>query len=207
MCTAVALGWAGLALGAASAGAQAVGQRQQAKQQAALQAQASRAEQLRKQQEQTSIRMRQMQEEKALAEEMNRINLRTQKGVQRDIVERGERGGISGMATQVSIGDWFRQQGAVSKGLLQQQGFGQTATALALEQSEFASRQRQIGINQPISSPSGFSSALSIASGALSGYSAGMQAGSGMGGGGSSVDTSLNIPKDLAAQYGYKKIR
>jgi hypothetical protein len=207
MCTAVALGWAGLALGAASAGAQAIGQRQQAKQQAALQAQASRAEQLRKQQEQTSIRMRQMQEEKALAEEMNRINLRTQKGVQRDIVERGERGGISGMATQVSIGDWFRQQGAVSKGLLQQQGFGQTATALALEQSEFASRQRQIGINQPISSPSGFSSALSIASGALSGYSAGMQAGSGMGGGGSSVDTSLNIPKDLAAQYGYKKIR
>jgi len=207
MCTAVALGWAGLALGAASAGAQAIGQRQQAKQQAALQAQASRAEQLRKQQEQTSIRMRQMQEEKALAEEMNRINLRTQKGVQRDIVERGERGGISGMAAQVSIGDWFRQQGAVSKGLLQQQGFGQTATALALEQSEFASRQRQIGINQPISSPSGFSSALSIASGALSGYSAGMQAGSGMGGGGSSVDTSLNIPKDLAAQYGYKKIR
>ena len=207
MCTAVALGWAGLALGAASAGAQAIGQRQQAKQQAALQAQASRAEQLRKQQEQTSIRMRQMQEEKALAEEMNRINLRTQKGVQRDIVERGERGGISGMATQVSLGDWFRQQGAVSKGLLQQQGFGQTATALALEQSEFASRQRQIGINQPISSPSGFSSALSIASGALSGYSAGMQAGSGMGGGGSSVDTSLNIPKDLAAQYGYKKIR
>ena len=207
MCTAVALGWAGLALGAASAGAQAIGQRQQAKQQAALQAQASRAEQLRKQQEQTSIRMRQMQEEKALAEEMNRINLRTQKGVQRDIVERGERGGISGMATQVSIGDWFRQQGAVSKGLLQQQGFGQTATALALEQSEFASRQRQIGINQPISSPSGFSSALSIASGALSGYSAGMQAGSGMGGGGSSVDTSLNIPKDLAAQYGYQKIR
>jgi len=207
MCTAVALGWAGLALGAASAGAQAIGQRQQAKQQAALQAQASRAEQLRKQQEQTSIRMRQMQEEKALAEEMNRINLRTQKGVQRDIVERGERGGISGMATQVSIGDWFRQQGAVSKGLLQQQGFGQTATALALEQSEFASRQRQIVINQPISSPSGFSSALSIASGALSGYSAGMQAGSGMGGGGSSVDTSLNIPKDLAAQYGYKKIR
>ena len=199
MCTAVALGWAGLALGAASAGAQAIGQRQQAKQQAAYQAQAARAEQLRKQQEQTSIRMRQMQEEKALAEEMNRINLRTQKGVQRDIVERGERGGISGMATQVSIGDWFRQQGAVSKGLLQQQGFGQTATALALEQSEFASRQRQIGINQPISSPSGFSSALSIASGALSGYSAGMQAGSGMKSG-----TTSSTPTAAQNPFGWK---
>ena len=205
--TATGIAATSAAIGAASSGLQFAGQRQQAKAQAQYQKQAQAAEAQRKQQEATSIRMRQLQEQQALGEELNKINLRTQKGVQRDIVERGERGGISGMAAQVSIGDWFRQQGAVSKGLLQQQGFGQTATALALEQSEFASRQRQIGINQPISSPSGFSSALSIASGALSGYSAGMQAGSGMGGGGSSVDTSLNIPKDLAAQYGYKKIR
>ena len=206
MCTAVALGWAGLALGAASAGAQAIGQRQQAKQQEAYQRQAQAAEAQRKQQEATSIRMRQLQEQQALGEELNKINLRTQKGVQRDIVERGERGGIAGMATEAVIGDWFRQQGAVSKGLYQQQGFGETSTALALEQVELASQQRMIGLSQPISRPSGLSSALSIASSALSGYSTGMQVGSGMGGG-SSVDTSLNIPKDLAAKYGYQKIR
>jgi len=206
MCTAVALGWAGLALGAASAGAQAIGQRQQAKQQEAYQRQAQAAEAQRKQQEATSIRMRELQEQQALGEELNKINLRTQKGIQRDIVERGERGGIAGMATEAAIGDWFRQQGAVSKGLYQQQGFRETSTALALEQVELASQQRMIGLSQPISRPSGLSSALSIASGALSGYSTGMQVGSGMGGG-SSVDTSLNIPKDLAAKYGYQKIR
>jgi hypothetical protein len=206
MCHPAALPIASAVIGGLSTGLQFMGQRQQARQQAQYQAQAAAAERLRKQQEQTSIRMRQMQEEKALAEEMNRLNLRTQKGVQKDIVVKGESGGLAGKSAQMVIGDWFRQQGAVSEGLLQQQGFGETATTLALEQSEFASRQRQIGINQPISRPSGLSSALSIASGALSGYSAGMQAGSGMGGG-SSVDTSLNIPKDLAAQYGYKKIR
>lgn len=204
MCVPLAAVSAGI--GALSAGLSFVGQRQQARQQAAFQAQAAAAEQLRKQQEQTSIRMRQMQEEKALAEEMNKINLRTQKGIQRDVVVKGESGGLAGESARMAIGDWFRQQGAVNKGLLQQQGFGETATALALEQSEFASRQRQIGINQPIDRPSFLSGALGVASGALGGARTGLTL-KGMMGGGSSVDTSLNIPKDLAAQYGYQKIR
>jgi len=176
--TATGIAATSAAIGAASSGLQFAGQRQQAKAQAQYQKQAQAAEAQRKQQEATSIRMRQLQEQQALGEELNKINLRTQKGVQRDIVERGERGGISGMAAQVSIGDWFRQQGAVSKGLLQQQGFGQTATTLALEQVELASQQRMIGLSQPIDRPSFLTAGLGALQSGLSGYRTGLDIGS-----------------------------
>lgn len=166
------------AISAASSGLQIAGQRQQAKQQAELQRQAQAAEAQRKQQEATSIRMRELQEQQALGEELNKINLRTQKGIQRDIVERGERGGIAGMATEAAIGDWFRQQGAVSKGLYQQQGFRETSTALALEQVELASQQRMIGLSQPIDRPSFLTAGLGALQSGLSGYRTGLDIGS-----------------------------
>jgi hypothetical protein len=170
-------------LGVAQTGLQYMGARRQAKQQARFQAQAQAAEAQRKQQEATSIRMRQLQEQQALGEELNKINLRTQKGIQRDIVERGERGGIAGMATEAAIGDWFRQQGAVSKGLYQQQGFGETSTALALEQVELASQQRMIGLSQPIDRPSPLGAVLGGIQSGLSGARTGLTLQSMMGGG------------------------
>jgi hypothetical protein len=188
MCTAVALGWAGLALGAASAGAQAVGQRQQAKQQAAYQAQAARAERLRFQQEQTSMRMRQAQEQEAVGRELEQVSKKSQAALARARVSAGE-SGVAGASVQALMDDYMRQEAGYRAATLRQQELGGFATGLGLEQAGFATQQRQIGINQPISSPSGFSSALSIASGALSGYSAGMQAGSGMGGGSAGIPT------------------
>ena len=170
------------AIGAASAGMQFVGARRQAQQQARNVAQAQAAEQRRKQEEITSIRMREQQEAQALAEELNQINLRTQAGAQRDVVARGERGGIVGQTAQAAIGDWFRQQGAVNKALLQQKGFGGTATAMALEQAELASQQRQIGIrSQRLEEPSLFGGFLSLAQSGLQGYALGSDIGSRVG--------------------------
>ena len=188
MCTAVALGWAGLALGAASAGAQAVGQRQQAKAQQRSQAQAAVAERQRFQQEQTSMRMRQAQEQEAVGRELEQVSKKSQAALARARVSAGE-AGVAGASVQALMDDYMRQEGGYRAALLRQQELGALGTGLGLEQAGFATQQRQIGINQPISSPSGFSSALSIASGALSGYSAGMQAGSGMGGGSAGIPT------------------
>jgi hypothetical protein len=78
---------------------------------------------------------------------------------------------------------------------------------MGLEQAGFATQQRQIGLSQPIDKPSFLSGVLGVASGALGGARTGLTLKGMMGGGGSAVDTSLNIPKDLAAQYGYQKIR
>ena len=200
MCTAVALGWAGLALGAASAGAQAVGQRQQAKQQAALQAQAAAAERLRFQQEQTSMRMRQAQEQEAVGRELEQVSRKSQAALARARVSAGE-AGVAGASVQALMSDYMRQEAGYRAATLRQQEFGGIATGMGLEQAGFATQQRQIGINQPISRPSGLSSALSIASGALSGYSAGMQAGSGMGGGGSSRPATIDLGGGKVSRY------
>ena len=103
--------------------------------------------------------------------------------------------------------DYMRQEaGLLEPLLLRQQELGGIATGMGLEQAGFATQQRMIGLSQPISKPSFLSGALGVASGALSGARTGLTL-KGMMGGGSSVDTSLNIPKDLAAQYGYQKIR
>jgi hypothetical protein len=180
------------AIGAASAGMQFVGARRQAQQQARNVAQAQAAEQRRKQEEITSIRMREQQEAQALAEELNQINLRTQAGAQRDVVARGERGGIVGQTAQAAIGDWFRQQGAVNKALLQQKGFGGTATAMALEQAELASQQRQIGIrSQRLEEPSLLGGFLSLAQSGLQGYALG-----------SDIGSRVGNEKTLGQQYG-----
>ena len=187
--------------GPASAGAQAIGQRQQAKQQAAYQAQAAQAERLRFQQEQTSMRMRQAQEQEAVGRELEQVSHKSQAALARARVSAGE-AGVAGASVQALMDDYMRQEAGYRGALLRQQELGGIATGMGLEQAGFASMQRQIGINQPISSPSGFSSALSIASGALSGYSAGMQAGSGLGGGGGfgGPSTTTSAPSSTVLQ-------
>ena len=184
-------------IGGLQAGMQFAGQRQQAKQQAAFQAQAAQAERQRFQQEQTSMRMRQAQEQEAVGRELEQLSLRTRQAISRT---------KENPYAQALADDYIRQEGAIRASLLRQQELGEIATGLGLEQAGFATQQRQIGINQPIEQPSFLSGALGVASGALSGARTGLTL-KGMMGGGSSVDTSLNIPKDLAAQYGYQKIR
>ena len=194
-----------MVIGAASSAASFVGQRQQAKAQQRYQAQAAAAERQRFQQEQTSMRMRQAQEQEAVGRELEQVSRKSQAALARARVSAGE-AGVAGASVQALMDDYMRQEAGYRGALLRQQELGGISTAMGLEQAGFATQQRQIGINQPISKPSFLEGALGVASGALGGYRTGLTL-KGMTGGGSSVDTSLNIPKDLASQYGYQKIR
>jgi hypothetical protein len=164
---------AGLALGAASAGAQAIGQQQQAKQQAQYQAQAAAAERQRFQQEQTSMRMRQAQEQEAVGRELEQVSRKSQAALARARVSAGE-AGVAGASVQALMDDYMRQEAGYRAATLRQQELSGIATGMGLEQAGFATQQRQIGINQPISKPSFLSGALGTVRGGLEGYRTGL---------------------------------
>ena len=167
MCT---LGAAGLALGALSSGAQAIGARQQAqmqyqaaRQQAEMQRryqeQAAAAERQRAQQEQSSMRMRQAQEQEAVGRELEQVSRKSQAALARARVSAGE-AGVAGASVQALMDDYMRQEAGYRSALLRQQEMGALATGLGLEQAGFATQQRQIGINQPINRPNPLAIAL-----------------------------------------------
>ena len=169
------------AIGATSAGLGFAGQRQQAKQQARYQAQAAAAERQRFLQEQTSIRMRQAQEQEAVGRELEQVSKKSQEALARARVSAGE-AGVAGASVQALMDDYTRQEGAYRQALLRQQELGALATGMGLEQAGFATQQRQIGIRQPISRPSGLAAGLGAISAGLSGYATGLDIGSRMGG-------------------------
>ena len=169
------------AIGAASAGMQFAGARRQAKQQAAYQAQASAAERQRFLQEQTSIRMRQAQEQEAVGRELQQVSRKSQEALARARVSAGE-AGVAGASVQALMDDYTRQEGAYRSALLRQQELGQVATGMGLEQAGFATTQRQIGINQPINRPSALTAGLQVLGSGLSGYATGLDIGSRLGG-------------------------
>jgi len=165
------------ALGVASPVVGAIGQRQQARQQARYQAQAQAAERQRFLQEQTSLRMRQAQEQEAVGRELEQVSKKSQAALARARVSAGE-AGVAGASVQALMDDYMRQEAGYRSALLRQQELGGVSTAMGLEQAGFATQQRQIGINQPISSPSALSGILGVASGALGGYRTGLDIGS-----------------------------
>ena len=182
MCT---LGAAGLALGALSSGASAIGAqqqrqmqfqaaRQQAEMQRRYQEQAAAAERQRAQQEQSSMRMRQAQEQEAVGRELEQVSRKSQAALARARVAAGE-AGVAGASVQALMGDYMRQEAGYRAALLRQQELGAIGTRLGLEQAGLASQQRLIGIRQPIGQPAkprglGIQDVLSVASGGLSGY-------------------------------------
>ena len=170
---------AGLAV--ASGGAQYIGARQQAKQQAAYQAQAAAAERQRFLQEQTSIRMRQAQEQEAVGRELEQVSRKSQEALARARVSAGE-AGVAGASVQALMDDYVRQEGGYRAALLRQQELSGVGTGLQLEQAGFGTQQRQIGINRPIARPSFLTAALSTATGALGAYGTGLQIGQMRGG-------------------------
>jgi len=175
-------------IGALSAGASAIGQRQQARMQyqaqlqqnemqRRYQAQASEAEQQRAGQEATSIVMRQRQEEQAVNEELNQIALKSKADFQKGVTVAGE-AGVTGQSVIAYLDDFRRLEGAYRSSLRRQQTERNIATGLNLEQVALASQQRLIGINQPIAEPIrprglGIQDVLSVASGGLQGYATG----------------------------------
>ena len=73
--------------------------------------------------------------------------------------------------------DYTRQEAGYRASLLRQQELGAVATGMGLEQAGFATMQRQIGINRPISRPSGLAAGLGALSAGLSGYATGLDIG------------------------------
>ena len=185
------------AIGVASSGLQFAGQRKQAKAQAQYQKQAQAAERQRFQQEQTSMRMRQAQEQEAVGRELEQVSRKSQAALARARVSAGE-AGVAGASVQALMDDYMRQEAGYRGALLRQQELGGIATGMGLEQAGFATQQRQIGINQPISKPSVFGAVLQGAQQAMSGYRTGLQMQSMMGGsGGSSALQSYTAPKAI----------
>ena len=178
----------GAGLGAASAGAQAIGARQQAKmqyqaqlQQAEMQRryqeQAAAAERQRAQQEQSSMRMQQAQQQEAVGRELEQVSRKSQAALARARVAAGE-AGVAGASVDALMGDYMRQEAGYRAALLRQQELGAIGTGLGLEQAGLASQQRLIGIRQPIGQPAkprglGIQDVLSVASGGLQGYMTG----------------------------------
>ena len=153
-----------------------VGQRRQAKQQAAYQAQAAAAERQRFMQEQTSLRMRQAQEQEAVGRELEQVSRKSQEALARARVSAGE-AGVAGASVQALMDDYTRQEAGYRAALLRQQELGAVATGMGLEQAGFATQQRQIGINRPISRPSGLAAGLGALSAGLSGFATGLDIG------------------------------
>ena len=186
-------------IGALSAGASAIGQRQQARMQyraqlqqnemqRRYQAQAAAAERQRAGQEATSVRMRQAQEQEAVGRELEQVSRKSQSALARARVSAGE-SGVAGASVDALMGDYMRQEAGYRSALLRQQALSGVGTGLGLEQIGLASQQRLIGIKQPIAEPIrprglGISDALSVASGGLQGYMAGRSL---SGGGGSNT--------------------
>lgn len=174
--TAAGIAAVGTAVSTASAGLQYAGQRQQAKQQIRYQAQAAAAERQRFLQEQTAIRIRQAQEQKAAGEELADIARRTEKGLDTVTMLAANRG-ITGISLEALRGDIARQAGDVQFRIAEQQEMGETATVMGLEQAEFATLQRQIGIRKPVAEPSLALAGMQALSGSLQAYATGRQIG------------------------------
>jgi hypothetical protein len=148
------------------------GQRRMAKQQARYQAQAAQAERQRFLQEQTAIRIQEAQKQKVAGEELADIARRTEGALGTATTIAANRG-ITGLSLEALRDDITRQSGGVQFRIAQQQGMGEVATAMGLEQAGFATQQRQIGIAKPIARPSLALSGLQALSGGLQSYTAG----------------------------------
>jgi hypothetical protein len=165
------------AVGIGSAGLSFAGQRQQAKAQEAYQKQAQAAERQRFLQEQTSLRMRQAQEQEAVGRELEQVSRKSQAALARARVSAGE-AGVAGASVQALMDDYMRQEAGYRASILRQQELGALSTGLGLEQAGFATQQRQIGLSQPIDRPSGLGAVLGGIQSGLSGYRTGLDIGS-----------------------------
>ena len=163
----------GAIAGVASAGLSYMGQRQQARQQARYQAQAAAAERQRFLQEQTSLRMRQAQEQEAVGRELEQVSRKSQAALARARVSAGE-AGVAGASVQALMDDYMRQEAGYRSALARQQELGAIGTGLGLEQAGFATQPRMIGLSQPIDRPSPLGAVLGGIQSGLSGYRTGL---------------------------------
>ena len=152
------------------------GQRQQAKAQAKYQRQAQAAEDQRFLAEESAIRMQEAQKQKAAGEEINAITMKTRDAMGTAVAQAANRG-VTGLSLEAFYGDIERQAGNVQLRIAQQQEMGEVGTAMALEQAEFVTTQRQIALAKPIKRPSLALTGFQSLSGGLDAYTRGRQIG------------------------------
>jgi len=177
---------AGLALGAASSGASAIGASQQRKaqyqaqlqqneMQRRYQAQAAAAERTRALRQMTGERLQQAQQEEAIGRQTRERELATQAAVG---LEQARDRGVAGQSVTAVMGEYLANLGAAREALGRQQELIGVGKGFALEDIGLASQQRLISIDQPIATPIrprglGIQDVLSVATGGLQGYQLG----------------------------------
>ena len=162
-------------VGAASGMAQYQGQRQQARQQGRYQAAASAAERARFLQEQSSIRMRQAQQQEATHRELGAIRIQSREAIHRNLTAAGESGAIAGRSYEHLVDKYLGEEGRYRSALSRQQEFQNINTGLALSDAGFRTQNNLIGINKPINKPNWVTHALGTASNAAKAYGDGLK--------------------------------
>ena len=167
MCDPVTIG---IAMGAASAGTQVIGQRQMAKTQAQVQANASKAERQRYLQEVSSMRVQQGQEQVAAAQKINESARKAREARATARVSAGE-SGVAGLSVDALINDLTKQEAEYSFATQQQLQMNDVGRTMQLENAGLGFSNNMLRINKPIEKPDYLGAALSGAQTGMSTYS------------------------------------
>lgn len=159
-----------LALGAASAGSQVMGQRQMAKTQAKVQANASAAERERYLREVSSMRVQQGQEEVAAAQRVNESARKAREARATARVSAGE-AGVAGLSVDALINDLTREEAEYNFATQQQLQMNDVGRSMQLENAGLGFTNNMLRINRPIEKPDYLGAAVSGAQTGLSTYS------------------------------------
>ena len=164
--TAATMANAMLAIQAASAGANYLGQRQAASAQARYQQQLMAAEQERQRQAETNLRMRQQDEQEARARELAKVSQEARAMASRNIVAAGE-AGISGASVDALLAEGTRRELDFYESMTRQGQLQNTAYEREIEAGRTGSAMRILDINRPVSRPSFANLAIDLGSGVM----------------------------------------
>lgn len=160
-----------LAMGAAQAGATAIGQQQMAKTQAEAQRRASAAERQRYLHEVSSMRIQQGQEQVASAQRMSESARKAMEARATARVSAGE-SGVAGLSVDALVNDLTRKEAEYSFNVQKQTRMSDVNRQLQLRDAGIGFTNNMLRINKPIEQPNYLGAALSGAQTGLSTYSA-----------------------------------
>jgi len=167
MCDPVTIG---IAMGAASAGTQVMGQRQMAKTQAKVQKNASAAERQRYLHEVSSMRLQQGQEQVAAAQRIQESTRKAREARSTARVSAGE-AGVAGLSVDALINDLTREEASYNFATQQQTQMNDVNRSLQLRDAGLGFTNNMLRINKPIEQPNYLGAALSGAQTGMSTYS------------------------------------
>ncbi len=153
----------------AQAGMSIKAQTEAAKQQASAQSAASERESIRFRQEMTARRIKEAQDNKIAANEVQNIVEKTRKAKATARVSASE-AGVTGQSVQQLLDDFERQEAQAMFAISEQQSMGQVNTMLQDQNAIFGSANKLAQINQPIEQPDYLGAAMNLAGSAMSIY-------------------------------------